>query len=58
MLIQGLTQLGNDINLYMQILKELDILWADEGVNTWDAVAEDYFPMRAALIMMVQDYLG
>ena len=59
MLIQGPIQPGNDINLYLQLLKEeLEMLWAEEGVNTWDAVAEDYFPMRAALITTVQDYLG
>jgi hypothetical protein len=58
MLIQGPKQLGNDINLYLQLLKdELDTLW-DQGVNTWDVAAEDYFPLKAALIMMVQDYLG
>ena len=34
------------------------MLWAEEGVNTWDAVAEECFPMRAALITTVQDYLG
>src|SRR3954462_4428497 len=57
MLIQGTKQLGNDINLYLKLLKdELDTLW--EGVNTWDAVAEEYFPMRAALLCMMHDYLG
>ena len=59
MLIQGPTQPGSDINLYLELLKEeLDTLWADEGVDTWDAYAEEYFPMRAALITTVQDYLG
>ena len=57
MLIQGPKQPGNDINLYLKLLKdELDTLW--EGVNTWDAVAEEYFPMRAALLCTVHDYLG
>jgi len=59
MLIQGPKQPGKDINLYLQLLKdELDTLWAEEGVSTWDAVAEDYFPMRAALICTVHDFLG
>ncbi|KAK1641835.1 hypothetical protein QYE76_059640 [Lolium multiflorum] len=58
MLIQGPTQPGNDINMYLELLKEeLETLWAEEGVDTWDAVAE-YFPLRAALITTVQDYLG
>lgn len=59
MLIQGTKQPGNDIDLYLQLLKEeQDTLWADEGVNTWDANVQDYFPMRDALITTVQDYLG
>jgi hypothetical protein len=59
MLIQGPTQPRNGINLYLQLLKEeLDTLWAEPRVNTWDSVVEDYFPMRAVLITTVQDYLG
>ena len=59
MLIQGPKQAGNDIQLYLQLLKEeLQILWSKEGVNTWDANEGDYFPMRAVVIAMVQDYLG
>jgi hypothetical protein len=27
-------------------------------VNTWEAIAKVYFPMKAALITTVQDYLG
>jgi hypothetical protein len=58
-LIQGPKQPGNDLNLYLQLLKdELDTLWNTAGVNTWDAAAGDYFPMRAMLLMIVQDYLG
>ena len=59
MLIQGPTQPGNDINMYLELLKEeLETLWTEEGVDTWHAVAEEYFPLRAALITTVQDYLG
>jgi len=59
MLIKGPIQPGNDLNLYLQLLKEeLHMLWAEPGVNTWDASVREYFPMRAALITMVQDYLG
>ena len=28
----------------------LDMLWAKEGVKTWDAFGEEYFPMRAVLL--------
>ncbi|KAK1685438.1 hypothetical protein QYE76_046286 [Lolium multiflorum] len=48
---------GNDINLYMGLLKEeLATLW-DTPANTWDAAAEEYFPMRAALLTTVHDFL-
>ena len=58
MLIEGLTQPGNDMNLYLKLLKEeLDTLW-EEGVETWDAFKEEHFRMRAALIATMQDYLG
>ena len=58
MLIKGLKQLGNDINLYLRLLKdELDTLW-DEPANTWDAYGEGLFHMKAALVTTVHDYLG
>ena len=41
MLIQGPKQLGTDINLYRQLLKEeLATLW-DEPANTWDAYVQN-----------------
>ena len=56
MLIQGPKQPGIDINMYLKLLKdELDTLWAEEGVRTWDAVAEQYFPMRASLLYTVHN---
>jgi hypothetical protein len=58
-LIQGPKQPGNDLNMYLQLLKdELDMLWNTAGVNTWNAAAGDYFPMRVMLLTTVQDYLG
>ena len=58
MLIQGPKQPGTDINLYLGLLKEeLATLW-ESGANTYDAVAQDYFTMRAALVTTVQDYPG
>ena len=58
MLIEGLKQPGNDINLYLGLLKEeLDTLWKTPA-NTWDATEKEYFPMRAALLTTVHDYLG
>ena len=58
MLIEGPKQPGKDINLYLGLLKEeLDTLWKTPA-NTWDAAAKQYFPMRAALLTTVHDYLG
>src|SRR3954470_15532609 len=58
MLVQGPKQPGTDLNLYLQLLKEeLETLWKDR-VNTWDAAAKEYFPMKAAVITTVHDYLG
>jgi hypothetical protein len=58
LLIQGLTQPGSDINLYLELLKEeLDTLW-EEGVETWDAHKEETFCLKVTLLMTVQDYLG
>ena len=58
MLIEGPKQPGNDINLYLGLLKEeLDTLWKTLA-NTWDAAEKEYFPMRAAPLTTVHDYLG
>ena len=58
MLIEGPKQPGNEINLYLELLKEeLDTLWKTPA-NTWDAAEKEYFPMRTALFMTVHDYLG
>jgi hypothetical protein len=57
-LIQGPKQPGIDIHLYLRLLKEeLATLW-EMPANTWDAVSGDYFPLRVALLTMVQDYPG
>jgi hypothetical protein len=59
LLIQGPKQPGNNISLYLQLLKEeLATLQVEPGVNTWDTIIEDYFPMRAAVVTTVQDYLS
>jgi hypothetical protein len=58
MLIQGPTQPGSDINMYLELLKEeLDTLW-EEGVETWDAHKEETFCLKVVLLTTVQDYLG
>src|SRR4051812_18795569 len=55
-LIQGLKQSGVDMHLYLGLLKEeLATLW-ETPAHTWDAYTKEYFPLRAALLMTVQDY--
>src|SRR4051812_39914091 len=57
-LIEGPKQPGNDLNLYLGLLKEeLDTLWRTP-VITWDAHDGRYFPMEAAMLTTVHDYLG
>ena len=59
MLIQGPTQPGNDINLYLQLLREeLGTLWNEPRFSTWDACVGEYCNLRAALITAMHDYLG
>ena len=58
MLIEGPKQPGNDINLYLGLLKEeLDTLWKTPS-NTCGAIAKQYFPVRAAPLTTVHDYLS
>jgi hypothetical protein len=58
MQIQGPKQPGKDIQLYLGLLtEELATLW-DTPPNTWEAVAQDYFPMRAAVVTMVHAVAG
>src|SRR4051812_24137246 len=57
-LIEGPKQPGNDLNLYLGLLKEeLDMLWRTP-VITWDAHEGRYFPMKVAMLTTVHDYLG
>src|ERR1043165_7735857 len=57
-LIEGPKQPGNDLNLYLGLLKEeLDML-RRTSVITWDAHEGRYFPMKAAMLRTVHEYLG
>jgi hypothetical protein len=53
MLIQGPKQLENDIQLYLGLLKEELATLCDAPPNMWDTVTQDYFHMRAVLVMTV-----
>src|SRR4051812_45522184 len=49
-LIQGPKQPGNNINLYLEILKEeLEMLWKTP-VKTWDAFVKEYFYMKVVVL--------
>jgi hypothetical protein len=57
-LIQGPKQSGIDMHLYLELLKEeLATMW-ETPVRTWDTYKGEYFGLRAALLMTVQDYPG
>jgi len=57
-LIQGPKQPGNNINLYLELLKEeLEMLWKSP-FKTWDAFEKEYFYMKGAVLTTVHDYLG
>jgi hypothetical protein len=57
-LIQGPKLPGIDMHLYLELLKEeLAMLW-ETPRRTWDAYKGEYFGLRAALLMTVQDYPG
>jgi hypothetical protein len=57
-LIQGPKQPDIDMHLYLELLKEeLAMLW-ETPAHTWDAYKGEYFGLRAALLMTVQDYPG
>ena len=52
------TNTGQVLCVLLWLLKEeLETLWKTPA-NTWDAAEKEYFPMRAALLTTVHDYLG
>ena len=57
-LIPGKHMLGNDIDVYLQLLiRELKDLWYD-GIETYDSYKREMFKMHAALIWTISDYPG
>jgi hypothetical protein len=44
LLIIGLVQAGNDIDVYLQpLIDDLLVLWEKEGVRIWDEFQQQYF---------------
>jgi len=58
LLIPGPQSPGNDIDVYLQpLIQELKDLW-EFGVETYDALVNETFLMRFALLWTINDYPG
>ena len=57
LLIPGKYSPGKDFHVFMQpLIKDMMELWS--GVQTFDALTEDYFPLHAAFLWSIHDYPG
>jgi len=58
MMISGLKQPGNDIDVYLSpLIEDLTKLW-DEGVLVFDGFQNETFQMRAMLFYIINDFLA
>ena len=56
-LIQGLKQPGNDIDVYLRpLVDEFLLLWKNEGVHVWDEYKQENFGPRALLFVTINDW--
>src|SRR4051812_34749785 len=56
-LIQGPSQPGNDIDVYLRpLVEELLQLWREEGVPVWDEHEQKEFNLRALLFVTINDW--
>jgi Transposase family tnp2. len=56
LLIQGLRQPGNDIDVFLElIIYDLEILWK-EDVETWNSYGQKNFTLRVLLFCTINDY--
>ena len=56
-LIQGLRQPGNDIDVYLRpLVEELLLLWNKPGVRVWDEHKQEHFDLRALLFVTINDW--
>jgi len=56
LLIPGPTALGNEIDVYLQLLvDDLHELW-NEGISTYDAATKETFQLHAALLWTINDF--
>jgi hypothetical protein len=56
LLISGPVQVGNDIDVYLQLLiDDLLVLWEKEGVRMWDEFQQQHSNLRVMLFITIQD---
>jgi len=55
-LVQGLKQPGNDIDVYLRPLIEELLLWSEIGVRVWDEYKQKHFDQRALLFVTINDW--
>ena len=56
-LIQGLKQPRNDIDVYLRpLVEELLLLWSSIGVRVWDEYKQEHFDLRALLFIAINDW--
>jgi hypothetical protein len=54
--ISGPVQVGNYIDVYLQpLIDDLLVLWEKEVVRMWDEFQQQYFNLRAMLLVTIQD---
>ena len=57
-LIEGLKEPGNDIDVFLQpLMDDLLLLWKEEGVRVWDEYKQESFNLRALLFVCINDCL-
>jgi hypothetical protein len=56
-IIQGLKQPGNDIDVFLRpLVEDLKLLWKKESVPVWDEDKQEEFNQRALLFVIINDW--
>ena len=56
-LIQGLKQPRNDIDVYLRpLVEELLLLWSSTSVCVWDEYKQEHYDLRALLFVTINDW--
>jgi hypothetical protein len=59
LIIQGLKQPGNDIDVYLRpLVDKLLQLWTKPGVRVWDKHKQEEFDLQALLFVTINDWLA